>query len=124
MEIVLPDVVGRYHDTVAAGDLSATLSLFEGQGRVHEPIGESGVHRGTVELRQFFGRLLARGGMSVERCALTDNGSSCALEYNLTTWGDPFLPHQAGIAVYERARSGLLAAVRLYDDIERSPRLS
>jgi hypothetical protein len=35
--------------------------------------------------------------------------------------GDSWLPHQAGIAVYERARSGLRAAVRLYDDIERSP---
>jgi hypothetical protein len=29
------------------------------------------------------------------------------------------LPHQAGLAVYERARTGFLAAVRLYDDWER-----
>jgi hypothetical protein len=124
MEIVLPDVVGRYHETLAAGDVSGTLAQFEGEGRLHEPNGATRVHRGTIELRRFFGGLLERGGMSVERCSLTDDGSSCALEYNLTEWGDSFLPHQAGIAVYERARSGLLAAVRLYDDFERSPHLS
>jgi len=121
MEIVLPDVVGRYHDTLAAADASGTVAQFDRAGRLREPIGEARVHRGAVELRQFYDRLLARGGMAVERCSLTDDGSSCALEYNLTEWGDSWLPHQAGIAIYERARSGLLAAVRLYDDIERSP---
>jgi len=29
------------------------------------------------------------------------------------------LPHQAGIAVHERSGAGLLAAVRLYDDVAR-----
>jgi hypothetical protein len=114
-------VVGRYHERLAVADLGGTVAQFEAAGAVREPAGERLVHRGRVELQRFYGRLLARGGISVERCSLTDDGSSCALEYNLTTWGDSFLPHQAGIAVYERARSGFLAAVRLYDDIERPP---
>jgi hypothetical protein len=57
--------------------------------------------------------------MSLERCSLTDDGTCSALEYNLTAWGRAGLPHQAGIAAYERAGAGLLAAVRLYDDIAR-----
>jgi len=75
------------------------------------------------DLGRFFGRLFVSGGISVERCSLTDDGTSCALEYNLTSWGSVLLPHQAGIAVYERARTGLLGAVRLYDDVERPPAL-
>jgi hypothetical protein len=120
-EIALPDVVGRYHERLAAGDLGGTLAQFEAAGTVREPAGERLLHRGKVELQRFYGRLLARGGISVERCSLTDDGSSCALEYNLTAWGASLLPHQAGIAVYDRAPSGFLAAVRLYDDIERPP---
>jgi hypothetical protein len=118
-EIRLPDVVGRYYETLASGDPTGTVAQFDTEGSVREPIGEGRLHRGQVELQRFFGRLLAHGGISVERCSLTDDGSSCALEYNLTAWGDYLLPHQAGIAVYERARGGLLAAVRLYDDIQR-----
>jgi hypothetical protein len=120
-ELVLPGVVDRYHENLAAGDVGGTLAQFDASGSVREPLGEPQVHRGKVELERFFGRLLSRGGISIEHCSLTDDGSSCALEYNLTTWGDSWLPHQAGIAVYERAPNGFLGAVRLYDDIERPP---
>jgi hypothetical protein len=42
----------------------------------------------------------------------------CALEYNCVRWGSHDLPPQAGIGVYERGPDGLLAAVRIYDDVE------
>jgi hypothetical protein len=95
------------------------LKQFDANGLVRESSGEHEVHRGRNELLRFFDRLFASGGMSLERCSLTDDGTSCALEYNVTAWGSVLLPHQAGIAVYERTRAGLLAAVRLYDDVER-----
>jgi hypothetical protein len=117
--IVLPDVVARYHERLAVGDVAGTLEQFDPAGVVREPTGEAYRHRGAAEMLRFYGRLLASGGISVERCALTDDGISCALEYNLTAWGSLFVPHQAGIAVYERAPTGLLAAVRLYDDFDR-----
>jgi hypothetical protein len=28
------------------------------------------------------------------------------------------MPHQAGVAVYERGRTGRLAAARVYDDVD------
>ena len=49
---------------------------------------------------------------------MTDDRVRCALEYNCVRWGSHELPPQAGIAVYERAPDGLLAAVRVYDDVE------
>ena len=116
--IGLPLVVERYHEELAAGDVPGTLRQLDAAAVVREPSGEADEHRGTAELRRFYGRILATGGISVEHCSLTDDGVSCALEYNLTAWGRFLVPRQAGIAVYERAPTGLLAAVRLYDDFE------
>jgi hypothetical protein len=49
---------------------------------------------------------------------VTDDGVRCAVEYNVVRWGSHDLPPQAGIAVYERSPDGLLAAARVYDDVE------
>jgi hypothetical protein len=37
--LVLPDVVGRYHDCLARGDLSGILEEFAPGGDLHEPGG-------------------------------------------------------------------------------------
>jgi hypothetical protein len=49
---------------------------------------------------------------------VTDDGVRCALEYNCVRWGGHDLPPQAGLGVYERGPDGLLAAARIYDDVE------
>ena len=49
---------------------------------------------------------------------MTDDGVRCALEFNCVRWGSHDLLPQAGIGVYERGPDGLLAAARVYDDIE------
>jgi hypothetical protein len=118
-DLRLPAVVERYHTMLAAGNASGILEQFDVGGVVREADGEEEVHRGRRELQQFFGELFTLGGISLDRCSSTDDGTSCALEYNLTAWGRVLLPHQAGIAVYERSGAGVLAAVRLYDDIAR-----
>ena len=120
-ELIVPGVIGRYHDSLAKADVTGALHEFDPAAVVREPEGELYVHRGTAELRRFFGGLFARGGISLESCSLTDDGICCALEYNVTGWGNPLLPHQAGIAVYKRSDSGLLAAARMYQDVERPP---
>ncbi|WP_432893488.1 hypothetical protein ACQPYH_20190 [Kribbella sp. CA-245084] len=61
-------------------------------------------------LRAFYANA---GPTAVQACAVTDDGVGCALEYNVDG------PPQAGLAVFERGTDGLLAAVRLYDDITR-----
>jgi ketosteroid isomerase-like protein len=113
------DVVGRYQAALAAGDTEAIVSTFAPDGCYREPIGPHAAHRGAGELRSFFAeRFSAGGGIGLQYCAVTDDGVRCALEYTCVRWGRHDLPPQAGIGVYERGPDGLLAAARVYDDIE------
>ena len=112
------DVVGHYHAALGSGDAEAVVSTFSPEGYYREAIGPHLVHRGTVELRSFFtGYFSAGGGIELEHCAVTDDGERCALEFNLLRWGSHELAPQAGIGVYDRGPDGLLAAVRVYDDV-------
>jgi hypothetical protein len=113
------DVVGRYQAAMKAGDANAIVSTFTPDGYLREPIGPQSLHRGAAELRAFFSKCFsAGGGISVQDCAVTDDGVRCAVEYNCVRWGRYELPPQAGIAVFERSPDGLLVAVRVYDDVE------
>jgi ketosteroid isomerase-like protein len=119
------DVVGRFRTALDAGDTDAVLQTFAPDGYVREPIGPHPVHRGTPALRAFFSRCFsAGGGIDLEPCAVTDDGVRCALEYNCVRWGSHDLPAQAGIGVFERGPDGLLAAARIYDDVEPPGALS
>ena len=41
------------------------------------------------------------------------------MKLNVTGWGPTEQPPQAGVAVFVRGDSGRLAAVHLYDDVDR-----
>ena len=114
------DVVGRYQGALAAGDAEAVVRTFEPDGYYREPSGPLFTHRGAGELGSFFTMCFsAGGGIGLQHCAVIDDGVRCALEYNCVRWGRHDLPPQAGIGVYERGgEGGLLAAARVYDDIE------
>jgi ketosteroid isomerase-like protein len=113
------DVVGRYQGALEAGDAEAVVSTFASDGYFRGPSGPRHAHRGTRELRSFFTRCFsAGGGIGLQHCAVTDDGVRCALEYNCVRWGSHDLPPQAGLGVYERGPHGLLAAARVYDDVE------
>jgi hypothetical protein len=117
-EAALNDVVARYHRALGEGDLATMVMLFEPDGVAREPSGGQYTYRGRERLRGFYGALFADGGIQLEHCAVTDDGVRCALEYNAVAWGRTALPPQAGLAVYERGPTGLLAAARIYDDVE------
>jgi hypothetical protein len=117
-ETDLPDVVGRYQAALAAGDTDAIVAAFAPDGYFRGPLGSRSVYRGARELREFYARCFsAGGGIPLQLCAMTDDGVRCAVEYNCVRWGARDLPPQAGLAVHERAPDGLLAAVRVYDDV-------
>jgi ketosteroid isomerase-like protein len=123
------DVVGRYQGALAAGDADAIVTTFAPDGYVQEPVGRPDTHRGAEQLRAFFtGCFGSGGGIRQQPCVVTDDGVRCAVEYNCIAWGSHDLPPQAGIGVFERGPDGLLAAVRVYDDIEapaaRTPQTS
>jgi ketosteroid isomerase-like protein len=112
-------IVAQYQAALAAGDADAVVRTFEPDGYFREPAGPQYAHRGARELRSYFTECFsAGGGIGVEQCAVTDDGVRCAVEYNCVRWGRHDLPPQAGIGIYERGPDGLLAAVRVYDDID------
>jgi SnoaL-like domain len=114
-----PDVVGEYQRALAAGDVEAAVAAFESDAYVREPAGGAYVHRGRDELVALYERFFSNGGgIPLEHCAVTDDGRSCALEYNVVRWGRTELPPQAGVAVYVRGDSGKLASARIYDDAD------
>jgi hypothetical protein len=110
---------GDYQRALAEGDLEGIVSTFEPGGYAREPSGGAYLHRGAEALRELYMQLFANGGgIPLEHCTLTDDGVRCAIEYNCVRWGVTDIPPQAGVAIYERGSSGLLAAARIYDDVE------
>jgi hypothetical protein len=110
---------GDYQRALAEGDLEGILRTFESGGYAREPSGGAYTHRGAGGLRTFYAHLFANGGgIPLEHCTITDDGTRCAIEYNCVRWGATDMPPQAGVAVYERGSSGLLSAARIYDDVE------
>src|ERR671921_1089167 len=108
-----------YQRALAEGDLEGIVASFEPDGYAREPSGAAFLHRGTEALYELFGHMFANaGGIELQHCTLTDDGVRCAIEYNCVRWGDTEIPPQAGVAVYERGAGGLLAAARIYDDVE------
>ncbi len=112
-------VVEQFERALEAGDVDAIVGTFSADGYLREAIGPHRLHRGPAELRDYFSKCFGvGGGIGRQRCAMTDDGVRCAVEYNYLRWGGHELPVQAGIAIYERSSDGLLAAVRNYDDVE------
>jgi hypothetical protein len=110
---------GVYQEALAEGDLAGIVATFEPEGYAREPSGAAYLHRGTDALYELYGHMFANaGGIGLEHCALADDGVRCSIEYNCVRWGGTEIPPQAGVAVYERGSSGLLAAARIYDDVE------
>jgi hypothetical protein len=113
------DVVGAYQAALAAGDAAGCVATFEADGCFREPSGPQFSVCGTAELTEFYTRFFsAGGGIVLEHCTVTDDGVRCALEFNAVRWGAVDLPHQAGVAIYERGTTGKIAQARVYDDVE------
>jgi hypothetical protein len=118
-ELQAEGIVGDYQRALAEGNLEGIVSTFEPGGYAREPSGGAYLHRGTEGLRTLYEHIFANGGgILLEHCAITDDGVRCAIEYNCARWGVTEIPPQAGVAVYERGTSGLLAAARIYDDVD------
>jgi hypothetical protein len=118
-DLEVPDVVGEYQRALAAGDVQAAVAAFESDGYVREPAGGAYVHRGRDELVALYELFFSDGGaVSLEQCTVTDDGRSCALEYNAIRTGRTELPPDAGLGAYVRGSTSRLAAARIYDDAD------
>ena len=113
------DIVGEYQAALGAGDTDRITATFEDDGCFREPAGGEFRVCGREVLREFFARFFsAGGGITLEHCTVTEDGTRTALEFNAVQWGSVEMPHQAGVAVYERGATGRLHEARVYDDVE------
>ncbi len=113
------DVVGEYQSALAAGDADRITATFEPDGCFREPAGPQFRRCGTDVLHEFFALFFSKGGgIILEHCTVTEDGTRTALEFNAIRWGGVDLPPQAGVAIYERGRTGRLHEARIYDDVE------
>ena len=109
--------VADYQRALAAGDVDAIVATFEPDGYFREPSGEPYVHRGQAALRTFMTQILGAGGIGIEHATVTDDGTTCAIEFNAVRFGKRPITPQAGLAIYQRGPSGRLHAARIYDDV-------
>src|SRR5919108_1992284 len=81
------DVVGEYQAALAAGETERITATFEPDGCFREPAGGEFRVCGTETLREFFARFFsAGGGITLERCTVTEDGVRTALEFNAVKW--------------------------------------
>jgi SnoaL-like domain len=117
--IALEGAPGDYQRALAAGDVEGILASYEPDATTREPSGGPYSYVGADNIRKIYTMMFSNGGgIPLEFCTATDDGTACAIEYNAVRWGRTEIPPQAGVAVYVRGRTGRLAAARIYDDVE------
>lgn len=112
-----PEVVERYMAGISKPDKETVLALFKDEGYVREPSGSQYKHEGREGQEEFYTAALSYGGISLQHCTATFDGTRCAIEYICDRLGSVEIPPQAGIAVYELSDSEQIQAVRIYDDV-------
>jgi hypothetical protein len=117
-EVAVPPPVEAHLAALAKGNVDGVVASFEGGAALRDAAGTTHFKE-DGGLEKYYRRLLgAVGGVEVLKGARADDGRTCALEYTVVrVHGRPVVP-QAGLAVYERGDSGLLRAVRIYEDVE------
>ncbi len=123
-EVAVPVQVAAQLDALARGDIGGVLASFENGAILRDSAGQLHAKEGNGgPLRAFYERLCASSppsgaGIELLKGARADDGRICALEYTVVRVRGKNVPPQAGLAVYERGETGLLHAVRIYEDID------
>jgi hypothetical protein len=114
------DVVAEFVMSLRTGDVEASLRLFEADMYMREASGPPYVHWGRADVAGYFNGLFSPGGPMIRKNTVTDDGRCACMEFDVVGWAGEAWPearHQAGLAVYERASTSKLRAIRIYDDV-------
>ncbi len=123
-EVAVPPPVEAQLGALARGDIPGIVASFENGATLRDAAGLTYEKAdGGGPLKDFYEKLFSpgpgpRSGIEMLKGARADDGSLCALEYTVVRVRGKAVPPQAGLAVYERGASGLLRAVRVYEDID------
>ena len=121
-DVQVPPPVAALLDALACSDLDAAVASLEETATLRAGDGTLYTRAaGNHSLPSYFLHLIsvgsAPGAARIAKNARADDGRSCALEYTLTHLRGQEVEPSAGLAIYERGESGLLSAVRVYDDV-------
>jgi hypothetical protein len=112
-DLTLADDVAAHLRALAAEDIEALVATMDETclGQVSMGL------QGADALRAQYGaRLDAGGGVTLQPCAVADDGQRCALEFAATRWDGDDIPAQAGLAIFARG-DGKLCTVSLYGEL-------
>jgi hypothetical protein len=140
-EVAVPPPVTAHLEALSRADVKGIVASFEAGGTLRDSAG--GVHTKDGDggpladyYRTLFGQQAHEpapgqaggsaapaastpgAGLELLKGARADDGTACALEYTVVRVHGKDVPPQAGLAVYERGESGLLRAVRVYQDVD------
>ncbi|MBV9950007.1 MAG: hypothetical protein JOZ69_24410 [Myxococcales bacterium] len=130
----VPPPVAAHLLALTRGDLAALVASFEHGASLRDSAGKTFVKDDGAggALRAYYEKVLvSRGrlrpsaepprvppavGIDLAKGARADDGRTCALEFTVTSAHGEGVAPQPGLAVYVRGESGLLRALRLYQD--------
>jgi hypothetical protein len=132
-EVAVPPPVTAHLEALSRADVKGIVASFEGGGTLRDSAG--GLHTKDGEggpLADYYRTLFGvqagdsaapaastpGAGLELLKGARADDGTACALEYTVVRVHGKDVSPQAGLAVYERGESGLLRAVRVYQDVD------
>ena len=120
-EVAVPPPVEAHLRALARGDVAGLSASFEKGATLRDAQGDThDKDSGSIDAfyKRLFGEKAEGSGVEVLKGARADDGRTCALEYTVVRVRGRDIPPQAGLAVYERGESGLLRAVRVYEDVD------
>lgn len=116
------DVILDYFDALVEGSVEKILASLEADIYFRESSGPPYVHWGHAPVAKYFeDELFSRGAPMIKGDTITDDGKCVVMEFTVYGWNgverDP-ADREAGLAVYERSKYGLISAIRIYDEVE------
>ena len=118
-ELRPPDIVAEFGRALAAGELESILATCEEDARLREPAGDPDFYEGRAGLRAFYEPLFSNGGIPLEPCSWSSTSALVRWSTTSSAGAGWATPPQAAMGVFVRGANSRLAAVRLYDDVDR-----
>jgi hypothetical protein len=129
-EVAVPPPVAAHLEALSRADVKGIVASFENGGVLRDSAGGTHAKEGDGgPLADYYRTLFGPAGggaspgppgtgMELLKGERADDGTTCALEYTVVRVHGKDVSPQAGLAVYERGESGLLRAVRVYQDVD------
>ncbi len=115
------ELLQDYHRCLTTGDLDGLHAVLAQDIYLRQPSGPPYVSWGVSGVIEYFKGLFANGAPLMRSERITSDGRCTFLEFTVVGWDGTEWPeedHQAGAGIWEVNNDGLMAAIRVYDDVQ------